>query len=341
MTHTSPHQLVNAQGEVALGRFADSLAQVNGRDARYLTPFGKPASHFARRFHYKQFQYFGVISARFLIGCAFADTAWLGLVFVYVQDMKTGELKEWTWRSPFGRALRLSESPRQGESRFSRGAVRIRMDYTESDGVLTKRLTIDMPELQLDATLQETGFQPMSLCTRTGVNGFTYANKVAGVACSGTLSFNGETVALAELNAFGHHDFSAGYMRRETFWNWACTSAEVDGHALGLNVSCGVNETSFSENCLWLDGRLIPLGGVHFDYQRDDLTGRWRIRDDAGRLDLVFTPAGCHRETLDVGLFASNFHQLFGSFSGQIHTGEASFTLASIHGFVEEQYAKW
>lgn len=341
MIRSLPEQLVNAAGQVAFGHFDASLAHINGRAAHYLTPLGKPASRFARHFHYKQFQYFGLISERFLIGCAFADTAWLGLVFVYVQDMQTGKLREWTWRSPLGRALQLSDSPRQGDSRFQNGQVDIRMRYVEDAGILSKRLLIDTPELQLDAVIHEADFTPMSLCTRTSINGFTYANKVAGVASTGVLTFNGETLSLAELGAAGHHDFSAGYMRRETFWNWACTSAQIDGHMLGLNVSCGVNETSYSENCLWLDGKLIPLGGVHFDYQRTDLTKPWHIHDDAGNVDLCFTPAGCHKEALDVKLFASNFHQLFGSFSGQLRANDLVFDITSLHGFVEEQYAKW
>ena len=342
MTTRLPTQLVDDQGKVAFGRFASSLARINGRAARYLTPLGQPASALARRFHYKQFQYFGLISERFLMGCAFADTTWLGLVFVYVYDVERDKLQEWTWRSPLGRALTLSDSPRQGDSHFERGRVRIQMRYEEqADGTLIKHLQLAMPELQVEASLPETGFSPMSLCTRTGINGFTYANKVAGVAATGTLSYQGKRHSLTELGAYGHHDFSAGYMRRETFWNWACTSANIDGHALGLNISCGVNETSFSENCLWLDGRLIPLGGVHFDYQREDLMRPWHISDAAGQLELEFIPSGCHREALDVTLFASNFHQLFGRFNGRLHTDAGALDISGLHGFVEEQYAKW
>lgn len=337
----TPLILVNAQGQPAWGRFDASVARINGRDVRYLTPLGKPASIFARHFHYKQFQFFGLINERFLLGCALADTAWLGLAFLYLYDRQTARLHEWTWRSPFARALQMSDSPREGASYFSASRVRIGMHYTDSAGVLAKCLDIHTPELTLHASMQETAFTPLSLCTRTGISGFTYTNKVAGVPAHGQLAFNGETFDLESLQSFGHHDFSAGYMRRETFWNWACTSAEVGGHRLGLNLSCGVNETSFSENCLWLDGVLQPLGGIHFVYARENLMQPWTITDEAGKLHLLFHPAGSHQERLDLGLFASNFSQLFGTFSGFVETATGRLEIASIGGFVEEQFAKW
>ncbi|TAM09845.1 MAG: DUF2804 domain-containing protein [Nevskiaceae bacterium] len=337
----SASTLVDPHGRVACNRFAHTLGRVNGREARYLTPFGKLASRFARHFHYKQFQFFGIVAPRLMLGCAFADTAWLGLAFLYVYDLDTGELREWTWRSPLARALHLSDSPRAGTSTFRRGAVDIAMHYRETPAGLEKHIAVDTPDVELDATLTEGAFQPMSICTRTGVNGFTYTNKLAGVPVAGTVRIGGHALDLAAIGCLGHHDFSAGYMRRETYWNWVCTSTRVDGHTLGINLSCGTNETSFSENCLWLDGRLIPVAGAQFDYDRENLMAPWHIHDATGAVDLRFTPAAEHREVLNVAVFASNFHQLFGIFDGRVCADGTVLALAGIPGFVEEQYAKW
>ena len=337
--------LINKNGDVATGLFDDTVPDINGRDYDYRTPLGKPASRRARHFHYKQFQYFGVVSDELLIGCAFADTAYLGMVFFYVFDTQTGELLEHTWRSPLARALTLSDSPLDGESRFRQGKVDIAMGYRQSpEGTRHKSLTVAMPGLNLRAALLEpAGYQPMSLCTRTGINGWTYANKVAGVDVSGELQRDGKTLDLATLTgAGGHHDFSAGYMRRETFWNWACLSGKVTGRRVGLNVSCGVNETSVNENCVWVDGRCIKVDGTAFEYDRDDLNKPWRVHSQCGQVALTFTPLGNHRERLNLGVFASNFQQIFGRFDGEIRVaGESPLAVHGLHGFVEEQYAKW
>lgn len=151
-----PSQLVAADGQVHLGLFAETVTHINGRDYDYRTPLGKPASRRARHFHYKQFQYFGVVSDELLIGCAFADTAYLGMVFFYVFDTRTGALREHTWRTPLGRALTLSSSPLDGESRFRQGKVDIAMGYRQDpEGTRHKSLTVAIPGLNLQAALFE------------------------------------------------------------------------------------------------------------------------------------------------------------------------------------------
>ena len=334
--------LVSGDGQIDFGIYPDTLAHINGRDYDYRRPMGNAASAWQRRFHYKQFQYFGVVSDRFLAGCAFADTAWIGLVFVYVFDTRSGKLHEYTWRSPLARELSLSDSPLHGESSFRRGSTTIRLGYNDSAGSRTKTLTVDTPELKIEASMTEPAhYQPMSLCTRIGINGWAYANKVAGLPVTGRLRFGGEDMTLEALDAFGHHDFSAGFMRRETFWNWACLSGKGGARQVGMNLSCGVNETSFTENCLWLDGKLIKVDGTTFVYDRDDLMRPWKVTSIDGQVTLTFRPMGRHRERVNLGLFASNFHQIFGTFHGTLQVDGETLDIDGIHGFVEEQYAKW
>lgn len=335
--------LIDSLGQVSFGRFNQTLNHINGRDANYLTAMGKPTTTFAKHFNYKQFQYFGVISDHFSLGCAFADTAWLGLAFFYFYDNQTHTLSEWTWRSPFSQKLQLSQSPRSGKSLFQISRHEwITMEYKDTAEGLTKTLSVNTKQVNAEAIMQEPlHYQPMSICTRTGINGFTYANKVAGIKAQGQVQIKGKHYDLAQHNSYGHHDYTAGYLRRETYWNWACTSAQVNGHDLGLNLSCGVNETSASENCLWLDQRLYPTGGIFFEYDRKDLFQPWQIYNDNKTIDLTFTPQGRHQEKLNLAFFASNFNQLFGSFNGKLSIDGKPFLLSNIPGFVEEQYAKW
>lgn len=340
---STPKSIIDTDGNPTQGRFPETVARVNGRHTKLRTPMGGTASAFARHFHYKQFQYFGVISDDLLIGCALANTAWLGLAFLYIYDTRNGKLHEYTWRSPLARAMTLSESPVEGESQFVQSGISISMGYAQNGNGLTKSLSIECDALTLNASMTEdNSYQPMSLCTRTGINGWTYANKVAGVAVQGELQWNNQEYSLAQLNACGHHDFSAGYMRRETFWNWACLSGTVEGHMFGFNLSCGVNETSETENCLWLDGKLSKLHTINFDYNQNDLQQAWHITSNDGSVKLTFTPEGNHQEKLNLGLFASNFNQLFGRFNGSITLQSgAALTLKDQYGFVEEQFAKW
>ena len=340
---TTPELLVDTTGTPHWGIFPGSVTRINGLQADYRNALGAVVPGWRKRFHYKQFQYFGVISDQVLIGCALADTAWLGLAFVYVFDVRTQKLQEFTWRSPLSRAMQLSESPCEGESHFQQRGIDIRLGYRRERGALVKTLQIDCKALSVNAQMTESSpFTPMSLCTRAGINGWVYANKVAGLSVSGKLQLGSETIDLGAIGACGHHDFSAGFMRRETFWNWACLSGHQQNELIGINLSCGVNETSYTENCLWLNGTLIKVDTVRFDYNRDDLMQPWRVTSQDGQVELNFVPQGNHREKLNIGLFASNFNQLFGQFHGVLRTaGRDPIEISQLNGFVEEQYAKW
>jgi hypothetical protein len=68
----------------------------------------------------------------------------------------------------------------------------------------------------------------------------------------------------------------------------------------------------------------------------------WRLRSSDRRLDLTFVPEGMHVERLNALLLATNFHQLFGRFSGTLITAEGErVPVERMLGFCEDHYAKW
>ncbi|MEL0028119.1 MAG: DUF2804 family protein, partial [Perlucidibaca sp.] len=230
-------------GTPLLGRFSDSLRHADGRQDIGRDAFGRPRSALARQLGYKQFQYFGGMSARFIFGCALVDLGYLNSVFVYVVDTTTGETFKRSLRRPGHRGMTLADNPVEGVSLFRAGDVEASQAYRAEPREKSLRVQVG-DDLLIEARMPEAAFEPMSLCTRAGYQGWVYANKTAGLPLHGQLVWRGEQHDLAVLGAMGHHDFSCGYMRRETFWNWACLSGMSradDGRevALGLNLSCG------------------------------------------------------------------------------------------------------
>lgn len=332
-------------GKPRFGQFEDALRILNRDEFVYRNAFGETRNRLAGWVGNKDFQYLGGMSDTLIFGCALAHLRYMAVAFVYVYDIGTRQLWSRSWRSPLGLGFSLASNPCEGESRFHLpGVVDIRMTYRNQPR--EKVLKIHCRELEVEARLDETGFEPMSLCTRTGYSGFTYANKVAGQPLYGFLQTRGKRYDLGEIRAFGHHDFSCGYMRRETWWNWACFSGEIgqgprQGQRVGLNVSTGVNETGASENCFWLNGRLVPLSFTRFDFNADDALQPWDIEAGHGRLQLHFQPMGMHREVVRAGLVTSHFRQVFGEFSGCMRVEDEEICLNGLKGFVEDQYIKW
>jgi hypothetical protein len=157
----------------------------------------------------------------------------------------------------------------------------------------------------------------MSLCTPSAVNGWVYARKVAGVALQRTVQSALGDFDLRAIDA-AHHDWSAGYMRRETFWNWACLSGEVQGQRVGLNLRAGSTKPASRRTASgWMANGSVD--SVRFEFDRDHPLRPWTIRLYDGQVSLRFEGGGLHQERLDLGLLASNFKQLFGRFSGTLH----------------------
>ncbi|HSC83067.1 MAG TPA: DUF2804 domain-containing protein, partial [Pseudomonas sp.] len=312
-------RLIQANGQPHYGIFPAAPGQVNYRDFDFRSPMGRRLGALAkwRRFH--QFQYFGLISDELIGGCALANLSLLGVGFVYLFHPASGRMIEHQFRMPLGLGMRFSQQPDSGVCELRTGANLLRLENHGATG--EKHLLVELADgtrIEASFSASPPAFQPMHLCTPTAVNGWVYAQKVAGVRCAGQVRSSLGDFDLGQLGAFAHHDWSAGYMRPETHWNWACLSGAVGSTRVGLNLSCGVNETSFSENCYWLDGELLPVSGVHFQFDRDQPLQPWTIRSGDGQVDLRFVGEGLHRERLNLGVLASNFKQVFGRFQGTL-----------------------
>ncbi|MBF0237724.1 MAG: DUF2804 domain-containing protein [SAR324 cluster bacterium] len=335
--------LVLPDGTIRFGIYDKPISRINYLDYDFRTPMGRKISLAEKWAGFNQFQYFGIISDDLLFGCAISNIRFIGVAFMYLYQPSTQRLIEYSYKQPLALGTRFSQSATHGTSRFSGKKVNVEM--TSVLNPAEKHLKVQLgEELQADVFFSEAEppFHPMSICTRAGYNGWVYAQKVAGVAVQGKLSCALGEYDFAETEAYAHHDFSAGFMRRETFWNWACFSGALsDGTRLGLNVSCGVNETSYTENCLWVNGELIKVDLVRFDFDRNDIHSLWNIHSNDGQVDLIFYPEGFHAEKVNAVLAASNFKQFFGRFSGELNLRNQTFEITDMPGFVEDHYAKW
>ncbi|HEX5515463.1 MAG TPA: DUF2804 domain-containing protein [Gammaproteobacteria bacterium] len=335
--------LIQANGQPHYGIFPSAPTEVNYRDFDFRSPLDRKLGTLAkwRRFH--QFQYFGLLSEQLIGGCALANLSLLGVGFIYLYHPASGGMIKRQFKLPLGFGTRFSQRPDDGACQLRLGTNLLRLENNGATG--EKRLHVELADgTFIDAVFseREPALQPMHICTPTAANGWVYAQKVAGVRCVGQIRSALGNFDLAEIDAFAHHDWSAGYMRPETHWNWACLSGWVGTQRVGLNLSCGVNETSFTENCYWLDGELIKVDTVRFDFDRRQPLQPWQIRSYDGQVELRFEAHGLHRERLNLGFLATNFKQIFGRFQGVLRPhGRPEVPINHLWGFVEDQYVKW
>ena len=198
-------------------------------------------------------------------------------------------------------------------------------------------------KLSLEAQYTQAHPHPMRVLSRTGYRGWTYTDKRSPISLSGTLHVGEKRQTLSSPETLAFTDWSAGYMRRETFWSWAASAATLsDGTPFGMNLAAGVNETGFTENMIWLGEKPIHVGPVHFDYIQGDNQSPWRITSMDGIVDLTYTPEGFRDEKINAFVLGSLFTQLCGTFTGTITPpGEPPVTVTRAPGFCEDHFARW
>lgn len=331
-------QLIDPNGDVRLGYFSQPVEIINHKDYDLWTPLDRPAGWLQRQLGFNQFEFIGMLSDDLVIGAAISCIGYVTVAFAYVHDRQSGHSVTVQQKLPLRLGAHLVQTPESGISEFVGFGLRIEMSTLGN----ARRLRVRSRKLTLDATISEGQRCPLRVCTRAGETGWTFTRKTAGHEVTGTACFKGKTQSLDALR--GLHDWSAGFMRRETFWSWAAAAGALqDGRSLGLNLSCGVNETSFSENALWVDEKRHQLPQVHFRYDRRDLDAPWTIGDTSGRIALSFQPAmTAHQESINAIIVASNFRQIFGHYTGQITLSDGAVAhLEQVPGFAERHFARW
>ena len=175
-------------------------------------------------------------------------------------------------------------------------------------------------------------------------NRFYYNRKVNCLPAEGSLQIGDQRSEIQPDTCLGNLDWGRGVWEYRSFWVWASASGFVAGRrTIGLNLGFGFGGTSAAtENTLILAGRVHKLGQVDFTYDPANFKRPWRMLAPEGRLDLEFTPFVERMAKTNLGLIASEVHQLFGRYRGTARTDEgAVIRIDDLVGFAEEHHARW
>lgn len=334
--------LINPQGQPSFGVFPGSVGEINHMDYDLRNPMDKRLGALAKKFKYNQFQFIGFTSPELIVGMAIVDLKIGSNCFVYAYQPATQKFEEFSFIQPLAMNTESSSKPNDGITRFSKGKNSVVIAATQTPRL--RSVTVDLASgFKLDAVIDEAAnYDPLAVCARAGYAGWVFTQKATALICNGTVTWGDESIDLEKINALASVDWSAGYMRHETFWNWGSLSCKLpDGRRLGFNLAAGVNETGFTENGLWLDGKLHKVDMVDFQFDRYHSEHAWILRSNDGIINLHFEPAGQRKEKTNFVVAASNFTQHFGRFFGDITLNGEVIHLDGAWGFTEDHYAKW
>lgn len=333
----APLQLIQSDGQPVFGVFDGMVDSLNVKQFQFYNEMDKPASALAKHFAYKHFQFASIVTPHYIVAFAVADIRYVANGFCYLYEIKTNKLTQTQWLTPLGLGCQVSQSPKQGRAQIGSKRKGVIIDIVDGQW----QVDIHLAHIQANLRLQPAPLSlPISLCTPTGYNGWTYTQKHNGLAVSGQLTINHEPQPLQY--ALAGYDFSAGFMRRETSWRWASINAQTDAGIIGLNLAAGVNETGVTENVMWINGERHLLGGAQFDFNRHSQQEIWHITTNDGQVDLYFRPLNRRSEKLNLLWLKNNFRQYIGLFSGVICDNNGNqYRLHHQLGLTEDHFAKW
>ena len=160
---------------------------------------------------------------------------------------------------------------------------------------------------------------------------------------NGEVRIGDKTYYFRKEESFGVLDWGRGNWPYRNTWYWSSASGKQQDHIIGFNLGYGFGDTSkATENIFYLDGVGHKLGEVEFRYNPKNYLEPWRIISQDKRIDLTMRPIVDRNSKVNLLIFKSVQHQVFGTFSGKVVLDNGDeFIINSLIGFAEKVYNRW
>lgn len=336
-----PGPLLDGRGNLSEPGYATALLKTYDRKAIK-----------AGRLRIKEWDYYLITNDRWGVALTIDDNGYMGLLSASVLDFsaRTETTVSPMFWLPLGRTG-FSASSVSGDVKKTLKNASGSFENTKEGRRLRFRIDKfkDGKPFSCDILLFDAPQDSMTIATPFRKRGhFYYNQKIIGMRASGFFSIGDERTALDPKDTFGLLDWGRGVWTYKNTWYWSAAQGAVDGHVFGFNLGYGFGDTSAaSEDMLFYDGIAHKLGRVDFGIPKkadgtDDLLSPWHFTDDAGRLDLLFTPILDRASKTDVKLICSDQHQVFGRFTGTVRLDDGrEIRIEDFLGFTEKVFNKW
>lgn len=298
----------------------------------------------------KEWDYYCVLAREFGVAFTIADNGYVGLVSASVFDFLQRTQVTETYLVPF--PLGSFSMPSSSLS----GGVKIKLkngfvDFSVMDDS-TRIIKVDFPGFSHGQGLRgvlvlSEGKDAESIVVATPwrkkTRAFYYNRKVNCLAAEGVMQLGDEELVFTKDAAFGVLDWGRGVWPYGDLWYWGSASWLLDGKPFGFNIGYGFGDTSkASENAILYDGKLHKLGSVTFHVSPRDWLAPWRFTSDDGRLEMSMTPILERPAKMNMLVYSTVQHQVFGRYSGRAVLDDGSvLEFSNILGFAEKVKNRW
>lgn len=300
-----------------------------------------------QQFRMKRWDYYAIFTPRRFFLATIADLGYAGNVFVYTLDFETGDLHEEGLVIPLGKGVKLPRNNNKGDIHFENGSIKLSFSLHPE----ARHISVSWPSFHngrgilADISLQaSTEYESMNIVIPIGNKRFYNNHKINCLPASGSLRYGDVLEELNPYDSLGSLDWGRGVWEYQSFWNWASASGYLpNGDTFGLNMGLGFGDLSAAtENAFFLNNKIHKLDQITFDYTSGDYMQPWKFTDNQERVSLTFTPFKDRLAKTNLGLIASEVHQMFGHYNGQVIADDGRvIQIKDLIGFAEEHQARW
>jgi len=321
----APASMVSG-GLMNYGFFDAPVRRMNLSDAR---PGGPLAFRPLREARLKEWLGFVIQSPGWMFTVFLQDAKYLGSANVYAVNLETGKMFRWMRSAP-GRSARLARSAYGGVSECRARGFKVEAKGALDKGIHEISVAIDgdarTPSAEMEIRVREdfAETQPLTACFPLRDEGcFIYTHKAA-MPAGGRVRIGGQRIELDPERDIAIMDEHKSVFPRRTVWRWATFAfRDPEGGIAGLNIGdheTADNKSANNENCVWAGSAISFLGAARFEMDPKRRMKPWRISDESGRADVVFTPLHDKHEKFVIPGAGINYFQPAGVFNGHIET---------------------
>lgn len=307
----------------------------------------------APRRRIKEWDYYLVTSPRCALAITVSDNGYMGLDSLSLIDFETlsqRTVSRMNWM-PLGKRG-LPASSLAGVTRAVGKNYEFTFRVEEGQRQLYGHMYdfgVQKDPLLFDTVLQEPRQDSMVIVTpfHKKPRQFYYNRKISGLPAEGRVIYQDREYLFSPASSFGTLDWGRGVWPYHSRWYWGSASGIIGGRIFGLNIGHGFGDTSrATENMLFYGGIASKLSQVHFELPQENGQDNpllpWQVQDDAGRLNLTFTPLLDRAASLRAGPLGSDQHQVFGLFNGQAVLDDGTrLEIRDLLGFLERVKNRW
>lgn len=360
-----PGPLLSTQGQLINIGWAKSPLKEFNIDKVQMPYFNKL---FTMQFQIKKWDFFSIMTKKFIILMAIADVGYLGSSFIHIYDLEANK-KYFIDKDilpfyvpkfmPNSCNFTLTEEFKYETSDYYVSYKDDPSNLSPDSTVLKRKLSFSgvASNNNIKGTFHITkpkAYDDIVMLTPLSEDAkrFFYNVKSYTIPAHGELEINGLKISFSEDITNVGMDYGRGIWNYNTFWMWASGQGFLpDGRRFGLNLGGGFqnfNRSNATEDSVFIGGKIIKLNVAKYEFDEEEIDYKknWVFRTEKeteyGSCYIEFERKYNNIKKIDVYVLKSQIKQYFGSFRGWvIGENDAKIEFQGIIGLAEAHRARW